>query len=327
MKKRTLKQFCICFFFILIFCICIGYSQDITKYSQDTSNIEVTIAFYNRQIYYLNSPITVEFKIINHGSDPFLFITSFNKVFTFDFEITTLGNRKIEHSRNYILQRRQFEPILNDEITLKQNEVYGVRIDISEWFDFQEQGEYVINGLFYPNLITDPEYTLISETELYLNLNPPYTEQYKEKVRIEEIRKLKAESIPPYEVVEYTINSLMDKDFEKYLLYIKIDRFIMQFENARKKYLNSKDKDKPAVIEEFRQYLMGKNKLENIPFSDTIPTNFEIEETLIRKRDARVVVTEFFEYGQVKETKRYTYLLHQYGDQWFIENYEVVNIQ
>jgi len=312
---------------MLISSICIGYSQNITTHSQDLSNIEVSIGFYNKQMYYLQGPIIVEFKIINHGSDPYLFIASYNKLFTFDFEISTLSNRKVEHSRSYILQRRQFEPILNDEITLKQNEVYGVRVDISEWFDFQKPGEYIIKGIFYPNLITDPNYMLISDTELYLQLNPPYTERYREEVRIEEIQKLKAESLPPYDVVDFALNALMDKDFEKYFLYIKMDKFIMQFTNARKKYMNAKDIDKPAVIEEFNQYLQGNNKLENIPFSDTIPTNFEIEETHIIKRDARVVVNESFEYGQVREVKRYTYFLHKYGEQWFIENYEVVNLQ
>jgi len=329
MNTKKLIKIIVCHFLITIFCICIGYSQDYKKYSEELAfnNVEVTIRFYNKQIYYLESPIIIEYQIVNNGSEPFLFITSFNKIFTFDFDIFTLSNRKVEHSRDYIVKRRQFEPVLNDEITLKHNEVYGVRIDISEWFDFQEQGEYLIKGIFYPNLITDPEYKLISENELYLDLNPPYTEMYREKVRVAEIKKLKAESLPPYEVVEFILNALMEKDYEKYMLYIKLDKFVMQFENSRKKYLDAKDIDKPAVIEEFKQYLEGKNTLENIPFSDTMPTNFEIEETLIRKREAQVVVTEYFQYGRVTETKRYTYHLHLYGDKWLIENYDVVNIK
>jgi hypothetical protein len=308
-------------------CICIGYSQESTTDTVDASNIEASIGFYNKQIYYVNSPIIVEFQIVNHGEDPFLFIASFDKMFTFDFDVRTVSNRSVDHSRFYELQRRQFKPVMNDKITLKQNEVYGVRIDIGEWFDFQSEGDYIVKGVFYPNLITDPEYRMYSDVELFLHVNPPYTEKYREEVRIEEIQKLKAEILPPYDVVAFTIKALMDRDFEKYFLYIRMDKFIMQFQNARRKYMNARDADKPKVIEEFRQYLMGKNKLENIPFAETVPTDFEIEETHIIKRDARVVVTEYFEYGQVRETKRYTYFLHKYGDQWFLENYEVVNIR
>ena len=326
MSKMYFKRFSFYLFIILIFCICIGYSQDNTKYSDNLSSIDVSIQFYNKQIYYIGDPIIIEFQIVNNGSEPFLFITSYNKIFTFDFDISTLSNRKVEHSKDYTIQRRKIQPILNDEITLKQNEVYGVRIDISEWFDFKKHGEYIVKGIFYPNLITDPEKKLFSEKELYLNLNPPYTEVLREKVRVEEIKKLKAESLPPYEVIDFILQALIDKDFEKYFLYIKMEKFIMQFENAKKKYLDARDTDKPEVLDIFKQYLKGENTLESIPFSDTIPTNYEIEETVITKRDARVIVIEFFEYGLVTEKKKYTYHLHLYGDKWLVENYDVVNI-
>ncbi|MBA7683311.1 hypothetical protein ES703_91675 [subsurface metagenome] len=326
MNKMYFKRFSFYLFIILIFCICIGYSQDNTKYSDNLSFIDISIRFYNKQIYYKGDPIIIEFQIVNNGSAPFLFITSYNKIFTFDFDISTLSNRKVEHSKDYTIQRRKVQPILNDEITLKQNEVYGVRINISEWFDFKEHGEYIVKGIFYPNLITDTGKKLLSEKELYLNLNPPYTEVLREKIRVEEIKKLKAESLPPYKVIDFILQALIDKDFEKYFLYIKMEKFIMQFENAKKKYLDARDTDKPEVLDIFKQYLKGENTLESIPFSDTIPTNYEIEETLIKKRDARVIVIEFFEYGLVTEAKKYTYHLHLYGDKWLVENYDVVNI-
>jgi hypothetical protein len=315
------------FIFVFIFCLSIGHSQDIPNYSVKYSTIETHIRFFNKQIYYIGNPIVIEFQIINNGIDPFLFITSYNKIFTFDFTISSFENRSVEHSKHYIIRRRQFEPVLNDEITLKQNEVYGVRIDIGEWFDFQEPGEYIIKGLFFPNLITDEEKLIYSENELYLTINPPYTEVVKEKERIEEIKKLKAESLPPYEVVDFLLNALTQKDFEKYFLYIKMNKFIEQFDNAKNEYFAARDKDKPRAIEKFKNYLKGLNKLESVPFSETIPTDFEIEKTIIEKKDAEVIVTEIFEYGLVTEKKRYTYYLHLYGDKWLLENYTVVNIQ
>jgi hypothetical protein len=327
MNKKNFIRFCIYLVPIFISCICIGYSQDITKYSQNLSSLEVSVNFYNKEIYYIGNPIVIEFQIVNNGNDPFLFITSYNKLFTFDFEISSFSNQKVEHSKNYVIKRRQFQPILNDEISLKQNEVYGVRINISEWFEFIEAGDYIIKGVFYPNLITDTDKKIYSEKELYVYINPPYTEALREKVRIEEIRKLKAESLPPYEVVEFILNAFMEKDYEKYLLYIKMDKFIMQFDSAEKKYLEARDIDKPDIIEIFKQYLMGRNTLESIPFAETIPTNYDIDRTVIEKREAQVTVTEYFEYGQVTEIKRYTYHLHLYGDKWLVENYDVVNIQ
>jgi len=322
-----MKKAAIYLILIFVLCIFIGYSQDLTKYSDQFSSIDVSIKYFNKQIYHVGDPIVVEFNVVNTSRDPFLFISSFRKIFTFDFEVYTRTNRTVEHSKEYIIQRRQFQPVMNDEITLKHHEVYGARIDISTWFDLTEPGEYIIRGEFYPNLITDNEYMFFSKNELYLNLKPPYTEEIREKERIEEMETLKRKSLPPYEVVDFILRSLMEKDFEKYFLYIKMEKFIMQFSNAKKQYLEAKDIDKPIVIETFKEYLKGKNTLENVPFDETIPTDFEIERTVIEKNNAEVTVLEYFEYGRVTETKRYTYYLHLYGDKWLVENYDVVNIE
>jgi hypothetical protein len=263
---------------------------------------------------------------VNEDLYPFLFITSYNKIFTFDFDISSMSNRKVSHSKSYEIKRRRIEPILNDEISLKQNEVYGVRIDISEWFDFEKPGEYIIKGVFYPNLITDSDNKVVTEKELYLNLNPPYTEMVKEREREQEILRLKTESYPPYEVVELMLNALMKGDFEKYFLHINFENFIRQFENAERKYLSAKDIDKPAVIEELKGYIKSENRLESVPFSDYIPADFEITRTVIEKSDAQVTVIETFKYINLTEKKRYTYYLHLYGDRWLLEEYDIVNI-
>jgi hypothetical protein len=290
------------------------------------SSIEVSIRFYNKQIYYISNPIIVEFQIVNNGIDPFLFITSFNKIFTFDFDISSMTKRKVMHSNGYEIERRRFEPIFNDKIILKPNEVYGVRIDIGDWFDFKEPGEYVIKGVFYPNLITESENVIITEKELYLNLNPPYTEDVKEQEREKEILRLKTENFPPYEVVKQMLDALMAGDFEKYFLHIEFDKFILQFDNAERKYLGAKDIDKKTVIKDFKNYIKGENQLESMPYSDTIPVDYDIVKTVIEKSDAQVTVIETFKYINLVEEKQYTYYLHLYGDKWRLVEYDVVNI-
>jgi hypothetical protein len=263
---------------------------------------------------------------VNNGIDPFLFITSFNKIFTFDFDISSMTKRKVMHSNGYEIERRRFEPIFNDKIILKPNEVYGVRIDIGDWFDFKEPGEYVIKGVFYPNLITESENVIITEKELYLNLNPPYTEDVKEQEREKEILRLKTENFPPYEVVKQMLDALMAGDFEKYFLHIEFDKFILQFDNAERKYLGAKDIDKKTVIKDFKNYIKGENQLESMPYSDTIPVDYDIVKTVIEKSDAQVTVIETFKYINLVEEKQYTYYLHLYGDKWRLVEYDVVNI-
>jgi hypothetical protein len=289
----------------------------------------VHIKFYDRTIYYVDRPIYVEFEIVNNEYEPYLFVTSFNKMFTFDFEIRTVTNRLVAHSRDYTLGTTQFEPILNDKIALKRNEIYGVRIDIARWFDLFEPGEYVIRGLFYPHLKTglDSDVRIYSENQLFLDLNPPYTEELRMVQREEEMRKLMAESLPPYEVVRVMLEALQDNDFEVYFLYVDFEKFIDQFENARTLYREARDVEKPAIIENlFKPYLMGENELEDIPFDEHIPRTFDIVRTEIEKDDAIVEVLEDFEYGRFSRRKRYRYFLHLFDDKWFLQKYEVVNL-
>lgn len=326
MRKVYLKTEIVLAALLITICINIGYSQEYNTASTGYSDIVTAIKFHNKQIYYINRPIWVEFQVVNEGVYPFLFLSAYKKLFTFDFEVYTGTKRSVEHSSEWILEKRRYEAVLSDEITLKENEVYGVRIDIGRWFAFSKPGDYVIRGVFYPGLITNPEQKLYSENELTLRLHPPYTEEVKQKERDEEIKKLKAMSLPPYEVVGFSLKALMERDFEKYFLYIKFDSFLQQFENASKKYRDAHDTEKPLVVEEFKQYLMGENKLEAIPYSDAVPIEYVIEETYIKERDAEVKVLETFRYLSLIEKKRYTYHLHQYGDKWLIESYDVINI-
>ena len=326
MSKLYLKKLPVLITLLFIICFSIGYSQEYKTEWGGYSDISAGIKFHDKQIYYMEQPIWVEFQLVNGGVHPFLFLSSYKKLFTFDFEVYTDTKRPVEHSKEWILEKRRYEAVLSDEITLKENEVYGVRIDIGGWFDFEKPGDYIIRGVFYPGLITNPEQKLHSENELILRLHPPYTEEIKQKERAEEIKRLKAEKLPPYEVLDFTLKALMDRDFEKYFLYIRFDKFIEQFENAKKKYQDTHDRDKPLVIEEFKQYLMGTNKLESIPYSDAIPVDYEIEETYIKMRDAQVKVLETFKYLGLVEQKRYTYHLHLYGDRWLVESYDVINI-
>jgi hypothetical protein len=330
-----------------MFPINIGLSQENTNRSwnspdqSDTSqlartepdsmydSLSVFIKYYDRKIYYVDKPILVEFQIVNHSNNPYLFVTSYNKQFTFDFDIRTTSNRPVEHSQRYTLDATQFEPILNDKIALKNNEVYGVRIDISSWFDLLEPGEYIIRGVFYPNLMTglDSDIRILSDNELYLYLNPAYTDQIRLAEREDEIRKLKAESLPPYEVVRVALEALQEDDFEKYFIYLDFETFINQFENAGNLYESAPDRNKPAIIEyQFKPYLRGENELEEIPFLEHVPRSFDIVRTEIERSDAVVEVIEDFEYGSIRRKKRYKYFLHLYDDKWLLQRYEIVNI-
>ena len=93
MMKSFLKRLSIVVISFLFICINIGYSQHKTT----NSKVDVTIKFYNKQIYYMNRPIVVEFQIVNRTVNPYLFISSYKKLYTFDFEIFTRTNCFYNH--------------------------------------------------------------------------------------------------------------------------------------------------------------------------------------------------------------------------------------
>jgi hypothetical protein len=218
-----------------------------------------------------------------------------------------------------------------DEIVLKPNEVYGIRINIGEWFDFQQHGSYEIQGVFFPGLKTGRK-RLLSNI-LYLDLRPPYTEEIRIAEKERERSEMQIRDLAPYEVVEQMLISLQNADFETYFLFLKLDEFILQFENAGNMYRRASFRDKPLIIEnQFKPYLRGvdtggKEPLEEIPFSEHVPNMFEITETNIDWRDKKttVKVLETFIYGTLREDKEYTYYLQLFDERWKVTGYEITN--
>ncbi len=305
----------------------IGYSTDNTEsYQFAPPPLEVTIQFVNKDIYFMGNPIKVKIQIINRGIKRQIFNVSDEKIFSFDFEVLSRENQPVEHSKYYYIKRNMWETVFVDEVSLEPNEIFGVIIDINEWFDFKKPGEYYIRGVFYPNLITDKSVVVYSSNELLLDLKPPYPAKTRKKVKEEIVKRLKAQPLPPYKVVDLLIRSLMKGDFDTFFLYINFDKFIMQFENARRLYLAAKDIDKPKIIEKFKKYLKGENKLESLPFSESRPIDYKIKKTVIEENNATVEVIETFKYGSLREKKLYRYYLHRYGNIWQLERYEVVNL-
>ena len=252
-------------------------------------------------------------------------------MFTFDFDIRTTRNRSVSHSDYYTINTTQFEPLMIDEIVLKPNEVYGLRINISEWFEFEQHGKYEIRGIFYPGLKSGRR--RIASNVLNLDLRPAYTEEIRIAEKERERSELQAEKLAPYEVVDHMLTALQNDDYETYFLFLKFDEFILQFENAGNKFRRASFKDKPLIVEnEFKPYLMGLvaegvEPLEEIPFSEHVPNLFEITETNIQWRDgtATVDVLETFTYGTLKEEKEYTYFLRLYDERWKVTGYEITN--
>ncbi len=313
--------------FFAIFTLNIGYSQDNTnKYQYTPPPLEVTIQFVNKEIYFMGNPIKVKIQIINRGIKRQIFSIGNEKIFSFDFEILSRENQPVEHSKYYYIKRNMWETVFVDEVSLEPNEIFGTIIDLNEWFDFKKPGEYYIRGIFYPDLITDKSVVLYSSNELLLDLKPPYPGKLKEKVKKEITKKLKAQPLPPYKVVDLLLKSLIKGDFDTFFLYINFDKFIMQFENSKRIYLAAKDIDKPKIIEKFKAYLKGENKLESLPFTEFRPIKYKIKKSVIEENNATVEVLETFKYGTLIENKLYKYYLHRYGNIWLLESYEVLNM-
>ena len=325
-NKLKIFYLIILVFLLLSFAVNIGYSQDKTNsYNYTPPPIEFNIQFVNKRVYFLGDPIKVKIQIINRGIKRYLFNVSDEKVFSFDFEVLSRENQPVEHSKEYYLKRNMWEAVFVNKVSLETDEIYGVIIDLNEWFNFEKSGEYYIRGIFYPNLITDSSIKIYSENELPLELRPAYPQKTREVVKKEITKRIKAQPLPPYQVVNLLIKSLIKNDFDTFFLYINFDKFIMQFSNARKEYIAAKDVDKPKVIKKFKDYLMGKNKLESLPFSESRPVSYKIKKTLIENNNAQVEVIETFKYAALIEKKLYRYYLHKYGDIWLLERYEVIN--
>ena len=289
-----------------------------------SEDISVSIRFYNKEIYYPDTVIQIQVRIINNSLENYSFNSSEIRSFNFNFNAKTLTNILVHESNNYILSHRTNSPVFYREITLLPGEEYAFITDLDDYVEINESGIFIIQSKFYPDFQLGYTSHFIESNKLTLSVRPSMDiPAFKEQIDIETGEILELVAMPPDEVVKYTIEARLQSAWNKFFLYLDIEGLLLNHPDLKHRYNTVSEEKQMALIEDYKNQLKN-NRVDN----DILltPSLFEILKTSYTDNEATVVVNQEFTFAEYIEKKKYTYYLHRFGNIWSIYNYDVRNL-
>ncbi|MDR0759472.1 MAG: hypothetical protein LBF74_05105 [Treponema sp.] len=296
---------------------------------QSRPNIELTIRFFDKRIYYVaDSPIFVQVSITNKGPGTYRFKLADERAWSVDFNVRTVSNRAVDPAGVLIRRRAAAAQVYFREISVESGESFSFVEDLRDYADVRQSGVFVVQARIYPELYHTAALadTPLESNRLSLNIRPPAIpgpDGIPLDMDVETNALLVREKLPPDEVVAYTLRARQKSQWEKFFLYLDLEALVSRDGGRRRQWLAESEEGRRRMTARYRTELQNAVVDGDIA---TIPTEFQIERTSYGAEEGTVVALEKFKGGNYTEKKRYTYTLRRKDDIWTIVDYMVVNL-
>ena len=301
----------------------------------EAEGVAFQIRFYEKRIYYLNDrehPVSLEATLTNNSSKTFRFKMAENRMFNFDFQVTTPTNILLDHSQAFSRARTSNQPVLYREISLEPGDTFGVVVSLNDFIRIPEAGLYSVQGSFYPELYLrgpvggEAEGTMVPlrSNMLTLNIRPEilFAEE-RAMIEAETGKLIQRQSLPPDEVVDYMLSARQRSQWEKFFLYLDLESLYVKNPGRQDSYRRMSEENRRSAIARYKEQLRSETVDVDIL---VIPAEYEIVQTSYTPLEAEVTVIERFRYRDYVEVKRYTYFLERRDSIWVVTDYEIVNL-
>ena len=293
-----------------------------------TTGIDLSIRFYDRQIYFLGDAVQIETVLTNNSPGPFRLKVADNRAFNLDFVVRTLTNVQLEKARQYITARNTGQPIFFRTLDLQPGERFGFVSDLTEFARIDDAGVYSLQARFAPGLLgrlgaTATGAPLRSNT-LTLNMRPPVdTPAMRAVMDAEQRMVLEPQPLPPDEVVSFMLSNRQRSAWPSFFLYLDLESLLQKSPTLGRRYQRSSEAEKRSMLERYRADLQQEQLEDDLLL---IPTSFEVLKTSYTPGEATVLVDERFDQGSFVELRRYTYYLQRSDLIWMIVDFQVQNL-
>jgi hypothetical protein len=285
--------------------------------------VEFNIRFLDRKIYYVESdPIFIQITVNNKTPSTYRFKLADERVFSLDFDIRTMTNRRLSEADNLIRKRTQYQQIYFREIAIESGESFSFVENLRDYVKIIQPGSYRVKALIFPELYKASNFVFESNY-LALNLRPtaiPGPDGIPLEMDIATGAVLVCQPIPPDEVVSYMITARQQSQWERFFLYLDVEKMISREASQKQKWNTENEEGRKNMVKEYRKNLQNSVIDGDI---NVIPTSFQIEKTEYNNNEGTVIVLTRFRYSNFTELRRYTYYLERKDNIWKIVNYTV----
>lgn len=312
----TLKKYIFLFLtFIFVFSVCAPVFSE---------QIEIRIRYYDKKIYYTDSSIQIKIEITNNSPDTFRFKLSELRCFNFEFDVKTITNKQLSHAQEFIMDRSTNQQVFFRELSLNPGETYSIVEELNDYIDLSEAGVYMLNLKFFPELYSSMDSVYHRSNNLTLNLRPAAASaEIQDLIDYETGEIIKANPVPPDEVVEYMLTARQKSQWNKFLLYLDLEGLYRRNQVNAERYRRLSQQDRIKELDNYRDMLLSE-----VVDTDIVlrPYEFDVIRTEYTDYEASVKVIQKFEYTGFFEIKEYTYFLNRINDVWYINDYKVRNL-
>ena len=289
-----------------------------------TEGVDFQIRYYDRSIYYTDSPVYIKVEITNNSPQTFRFKLADNRAFSLDFSVKTLQHEELVHADKYVMSRLTNRQVYFREVSLEPGESYSFIENLSDFIRLDEARQYRVQASFFPELVSAPDAGVMASNTLSLTVRPGGGEDRIMAMIEEQTGEiLREEALPPDQVVAYTINARQRSQWEKFFLYLDLESLYLRNPGNAERYRRASDQDRRLQISGYREQLQAATLDRDLL---VIPSEFRVLKTTYTETEGTVDVLVKIRYPDFTELKQYTYRLTMQRGIWKIINYDVKNL-
>lgn len=237
-------------------------------------------------------PITVKFRIRNRGYQTLRVYPAGRAGTSFQFLVTDRKNREIMARPGVTLDSEPGEPTVDTvgdevkEVILHPGESFTRSIRLDQMYDFKPGEHYRIVGYFYP----DPRRTYFVRTAntVRIRLNRQ-RDALQRAVLPQEFFNDSIPQMSPEETVYLFLTAEMRKNWENYLKYVDLRKFILAYDRFASRYAAASEQGKPEILRNFQRFLTG-SPTDRLKYFRVVKKEFDRDEQGATKANGRAHV-------------------------------------
>ncbi len=292
-----------------------------------TEPVDIQIRLFDKKIYYVNRPDEIRLKVtvVNTGADPYRFRLADDRIYNLDFDVKTLANVQLSHSRDFTTARSGDQYVFFREVELQPGEEYSFDVTLDRFIQVDQTGVLTVQASFYPQLFRDPSSPKVASNVVPINVRPAVlTEREQQLIERDTNEVLKREPIPPDQVVDFTIRARQQGQMYRFLLYLDVQSLMLQSPDWKRKWDRLDEPGRRDLLTQYQSMLMKSTVDQDI---QVVPQEYTILNTQYTPTRGTVTVEEHFRYRDYTEVKEYTYELTKRDQVWMITGYDVANVR
>lgn len=291
--------------------------------SAQASDIQMSIQFFQQQLYYEGDPVKVKITLSNESSETYRFRLADSRMFNLEFDVKDMANQPAKPGSDYIKILSDNRPIYVRDVSIQPGEEFSFVETLND-YRVLKAGVYLVQGLFHPELLGNTTIASLNSNRLSLSIRPKErkVDMLGETLQAEVQEVLQLEQIPPDQVVAFMLSARQQNRKEAFFLYLDLPS-LYQKEAARgEKYRRMSETNRLDHLKEYKEQLW--ENMANDPLGKS-PMHWKIDQTSYRDTTGEVIVTQEFNQDQFVQIMEYRYKLERKQNVWYIVDYIVNN--